>query len=70
MKIKLFAILAAVGLVASSLVIVSGLFAEDAKDSFIIQSSLFAKRTKANIEFTHKKHIDVHKIACNECHHV
>jgi hypothetical protein len=27
------------------------------------------KRTKPAVEFTHKKHVEVHKIACSECHH-
>lgn len=28
------------------------------------------KRTKAAVEYTHKKHAETYKIACSECHHV
>ncbi len=71
MKRKFFAVLAAVCLMAASFVITSAIFAEqEVADNFIIQSSLFEKRTKANIEFTHKKHSEEHKVACVECHHV
>jgi len=55
---------------AASFVIANGLFAEDVQDSFVIKSSQFAKRTKGNIAFSHKKHAVDYKVACTECHHV
>lgn len=39
-------------------------------DTMNIKAGLWATPTKAPVSFTHKKHYDEYKIACNECHHV
>lgn len=43
---------------------------QKAPDMITIKASLWANPTKAPVEFTHKKHAEDYKIACNECHHV
>ena len=40
-----------------------------AEDTFKMETKEYAKHTKGLVEFTHKKHIDTHKVACGECHH-
>ena len=40
-----------------------------AQDAFKMETKEYAKHTKGLVEFTHKKHIEDHKIACGECHH-
>jgi len=37
---------------------------------FALSSDLWEKHTKGAPIFTHEKHVKVHKIMCNECHHV
>lgn len=37
---------------------------------FAIASNLWEKKTKGSPIFTHEKHVDVHKVDCNKCHHV
>jgi NAD-dependent SIR2 family protein deacetylase len=44
--------------------------AADVKDEFTIKAGLWATPTKAAVPFTHKKHVEVHKVACTDCHHV
>lgn len=40
-----------------------------AEDTFKMETKEYAKHTKGLVEFTHKKHIDTHKVTCGECHH-
>lgn len=44
--------------------------ADDIKDVIKIQSSLWPNPTKGPVEFTHKKHAETYKVACDKCHHV
>jgi hypothetical protein len=37
---------------------------------FAIASDLWEKKTKGSPIFTHEKHVDVHKVDCNKCHHI
>ena len=37
---------------------------------FAIASDLWENKTKGAPIFTHEKHVKVHKVACNECHHI
>ena len=43
---------------------------QEASDTIIMNSGVYAKHTKALATFNHKKHNADYKIACNECHHV
>ncbi|MEW6266630.1 MAG: cytochrome c3 family protein [Thermodesulfobacteriota bacterium] len=46
------------------------LVAADQPDTVkIYKTETFGKHTKGPVEFTHKKHVDEHKVACVECHH-
>ncbi|MBF0211449.1 MAG: cytochrome c3 family protein [Desulfamplus sp.] len=38
-------------------------------DTFKMETKEYAKRTKGLADFTHKDHIEKHKIACGDCHH-
>jgi hypothetical protein len=42
--------------------------AADAPDVITMNSTLWPQHTKANVQFTHKKHAEEYKIACTECH--
>lgn len=44
--------------------------ADKGPENVTIKAALFAKPTKAPVEFTHKKHNEDYKIACADCHHV
>ncbi len=44
--------------------------ADKAPEMIILKSKLWPNPTKANLEFSHKKHNEEYKIACNQCHHV
>ena len=37
---------------------------------FAIASDLWENKTKGAPIFTHEKHVKVHKVECNECHHI
>ena len=37
---------------------------------FGIASDLWEKKTKTSPIFTHEKHVKVHKVECNQCHHI
>ncbi len=37
---------------------------------FVLISKLWGKHTKGAPILTHEKHVKVHKIKCNECHHI
>ena len=53
---------------AVSLVAVAGIYAgTEVKDEFEMNSPY--KHKKSLTLFTHKKHIEEHKIVCGECHH-
>ena len=74
---KGLAILSIITIFIFSLGLVAWVYAagqQKAADTFKIDNdkSLFkdGKRTKAAVEFTHKKHEKDHKISCIECHHV
>ncbi len=43
--------------------------AADAPDVITMNSKLWPQHTKANVQFTHKKHAEDYKIACADCHH-
>jgi hypothetical protein len=43
---------------------------QKAADEMDIKAGLWATPTKSAVKFTHKKHAEDHKVACNECHHV
>lgn len=45
------------------------LVAADAPDKVNIQDPLFDKPKKGPVALDHKKHVEVHKVGCNECHH-
>jgi len=42
---------------------------QQAPDTITIKDSLWTAHTKAPVTFTHKKHAEEYKIACDECHH-
>ncbi len=44
--------------------------ADKVPDMITIKASLWPNPTKAAVEFSHKKHSEEYKIACNQCHHV
>jgi hypothetical protein len=39
-------------------------------ETITIYAKLFKKHTKGPVTFTHGKHVEDYKIACQECHHV
>ena len=39
------------------------------EDVIKMQNKAYSEHTKAIAEFTHKKHIEDHKVGCGECHH-
>lgn len=39
------------------------------QDTFKMETKGYAAHTKGLVEFTHKKHIETHKVACGACHH-
>ncbi len=65
-KFVSFGVLAVFFIFAAAFVVT----AADVKDEFNIKAGLWANPTKAAVPFTHKKHAEEYKIACNECHHV
>jgi hypothetical protein len=58
--------------VAAFLILNAGLSFADQKaaDEISIQSSLWKDAKYGPAKFTHKKHVDEHKVVCQECHHV
>jgi hypothetical protein len=44
--------------------------AEKAPDTVDFKTAVWPTPTKANVAFTHKKHSEEYKVACNQCHHV
>lgn len=44
--------------------------ADKAPDTISIKADLWPNPTKSPVEFTHKTHVEVHKVACTQCHHV
>ncbi len=57
--------------IISSLFIASIIIAETqtSPDVIFIDKTVFKKRLKKGVKFSHKKHIEEYKIACTECHH-
>ncbi|MGA2225647.1 MAG: cytochrome c3 family protein [Syntrophobacteraceae bacterium] len=43
---------------------------QKAPDEITIKSELWPTPTKAAVKFSHKKHAEEYKVACNQCHHV
>jgi hypothetical protein len=39
-------------------------------DTITLKSTLYQTHTKTPVEFSHKKHAEDYKIACQDCHHV
>lgn len=59
------------GIAVMGLAFLSGAaFAGDAADEMKMQSPVFESHTKGLVVFTHKKHAEDYKIACQDCHHV
>ncbi len=50
--------------------VVVGFAADKAPDMITIKDALWPTPTKAAVEFSHKKHNEEYKIACDKCHHV
>lgn len=46
------------------------LTAADVPDKITINNEGYAADKKGPVEFTHKKHVADHKVACTYCHHV
>ncbi len=73
MNRKLLTLLLAAGI--AMVFVVTGLHAgTEVKDIFVLEDPGYKKPKKRapkfkNLEFTHKKHAEDHKIACGECHH-
>jgi hypothetical protein len=44
--------------------------ASDPADTMTMNSKIYKKHKKGLVTFTHKKHSEELKVACNECHHV
>ena len=45
-------------------------FAADAPENITLKSALWPTPTKTPVEFSHKKHSEEYKVACDQCHHV
>ncbi len=45
------------------------LVAADVPDQILIENQGYKKNKKGPVKFTHKKHHEVYKLACTECHH-
>jgi len=50
-----------------TLMVAAGIYASTAPDEITMNSPYEHK--KSLVVFTHKKHVEVHKIACGDCHH-
>jgi len=53
--------------VALTLLTAAGIYAATAPDVMTMDAPY--KHKKSLVNFTHKKHVDEHKITCGECHH-
>ncbi len=61
------------GVLVAFLVAVGGFMAiaaEKAPDTVDFKTPVWPTPTKGNVAFTHKKHSEEYKVACNQCHHV
>lgn len=65
-KVVTFLVAAGVALLFASTGIYAG---TKVADTFKMETKEYKKHTKGLVEFTHKDHIEKHKIACGECHH-
>lgn len=66
-KLASFVALAAVFVFSAALLAFA---AQQAPESITLKPSLWANLTKAPVVFSHKKHAEDYKIACDKCHHV
>lgn len=45
-------------------------FAADQPDNITLKPGLWPSLTKTPVQFSHKKHAEEYKVACDHCHHV
>ncbi len=68
-KGKLFSCLATAAVVMFSAALLVWA-AQQAPDEITIKPALWPSLTKTAVVFSHKKHAQEYKVACNQCHHI